>query len=126
MDRIKLTTILLERVMNTISVKRAKMLIEDFPLHNRFMLHGEKKFTDKDKVTIKADLPKGKKIKNPEMFEEKIPIGLSKTWSNWLKVPSTDIRNYFGEKIAMYFSFLSVYTMWLVAPAVLGVPIFII
>lgn len=33
---------------------------------------------------------------------------------------SDKIRNYFGEGVAMYFSFLSFYTLLLVVPAVLG------
>jgi hypothetical protein len=32
---------------------------------------------------------------------------------------------YFGEKVAMYFAFLGMYTMWLTFPAVLGVALFV-
>jgi len=34
--------------------------------------------------------------------------------------PLADIRRYYGEKIAMYFAWLGMYTTWLVVPAVVG------
>lgn len=38
----------------------------------------------------------------------------------FVSVPG-EIRNYFGEHVAMYFAFLGIYTTWLVLPAALGV-----
>lgn len=39
----------------------------------------------------------------------------------WKDAPIDEIRNYFGEEIAFYFAWLSHFTMWLVAPGILGV-----
>jgi anoctamin-7 len=35
------------------------------------------------------------------------------------------IRQYFGEKVAFYFSWLGFYTTWLLIPAVIGFLVFI-
>lgn len=40
--------------------------------------------------------------------------------------PINEIRNYFGEEIAMYFAFMMIYVNALKAPAVLGTMLFII
>jgi len=54
---------------------------------------------------------------------------LAAKWGKVLKVPwhqpYDDIRDYFGEKIALYFAFLGHYTMWLFAASVVGTPMFL-
>ncbi|CAI9723214.1 Hypothetical predicted protein [Octopus vulgaris] len=43
-------------------------------------------------------------------------------WKSFFRqLPMDDIRAYFGEKLALYFSFLIVYTYALIAPAIIGI-----
>jgi anoctamin-1 len=55
---------------------------------------------------------------------------LYKEWGelkNWLKhQPLDTIKNYFGVKVALYFSWLGFYTNMLILPSILGVLVFII
>jgi anoctamin-1 len=55
---------------------------------------------------------------------------LYKEWGilkNWLKhQPLDSIKNYFGVKVALYFSWLGFYTNMLILPSILGVLVFII
>ncbi|CAG2117551.1 unnamed protein product, partial [Medioppia subpectinata] len=47
-------------------------------------------------------------------------------WSKWYKYQPLDhIRDYFGEKIAMYFAWLGFYTGWLVPAAIVGILVFL-
>lgn len=49
------------------------------------------------------------------------------TWGCWSKYQPLDhIREYFGEKIAMYFAWLGFYTGWLLPAAVVGLLVFLI
>jgi anoctamin-10 len=45
--------------------------------------------------------------------------------NNWFIPPSTSIRDYYGEKIALYFSYLSFYTLFLIPVGIIGIPAFI-
>lgn len=55
---------------------------------------------------------------------------LYKEWAvlkNWIKhQPLDTIKNYFGVKVALYFSWLGFYTNMLILPSILGVLVFII
>ncbi|KAJ8395160.1 hypothetical protein AAFF_G00036160 [Aldrovandia affinis] len=47
-------------------------------------------------------------------------------WSKWYKYQPLDhIREYFGEKIAIYFAWLGFYTAWLLPAAVVGTFVFV-
>ena len=61
-----------------------------------------------------------------EIFEPEKPNYLTKQWKNIILCPGNKIRSYYGEKIGMYFSFLSHYTIMLIIPTIVGIPCFII
>uniref|UniRef100_A0A8C5ERF8 Anoctamin n=1 Tax=Gouania willdenowi TaxID=441366 RepID=A0A8C5ERF8_GOUWI len=50
-------------------------------------------------------------------------------WARWCKLykyqPLDHIREYFGEKIALYFAWLGFYTVWLLPAAVVGTLVFV-
>uniref|UniRef100_A0A3B4BQ62 Anoctamin n=1 Tax=Pygocentrus nattereri TaxID=42514 RepID=A0A3B4BQ62_PYGNA len=54
---------------------------------------------------------------------------LSNSWARWTAClngqPITDVRDYFGEKVALYFLWLGWYTFLLIPAAVLGVIVFL-
>lgn len=53
---------------------------------------------------------------------------LEKQWMKFwppFTQPLDAIRNYFGEKVGMYFAFLEYYTMWMIIPAILGCFVFV-
>ncbi|EPQ03364.1 Anoctamin-9 [Myotis brandtii] len=54
---------------------------------------------------------------------------LKRTWARWRnmfrKQPVDDIRNYFGEKVALYFAWLGWYTCMLVPAALVGLIVFL-
>ncbi|EQC41790.1 hypothetical protein SDRG_00653 [Saprolegnia diclina VS20] len=54
---------------------------------------------------------------------------LTKSWAtNWrlTRQPLGELRNYFGEKIALYFAWLEFYTKSLLLPAVIGIIIYVL
>ncbi|XP_017260992.1 anoctamin-9 [Kryptolebias marmoratus] len=63
------------------------------------------------------------------LHEKKTQKDLKKKWARWTACfqgqPVTDVRNYFGEKVALYFLWLGWYTYLLILPAVIGVLVFL-
>ncbi|KAL9970224.1 hypothetical protein ACROYT_G022562 [Oculina patagonica] len=47
-------------------------------------------------------------------------------WGKWLKYQPLDhVREYFGEKIGIYFGWLGQYTAWLIMPSIIGLFVFL-
>ena len=66
---------------------------------------------------------------NVEATEPSLRMYLHSHWAqfrNFFKIqPLDQIRNYFGEKIALYFAFMGFYTYWLVFFSIIGLIVFI-
>eukprot|EP00274_Cyanoptyche_gloeocystis_P001069 CAMPEP_0196663698 /NCGR_PEP_ID=MMETSP1086-20130531/53863_1 /TAXON_ID=77921 /ORGANISM="Cyanoptyche gloeocystis , Strain SAG4.97" /LENGTH=614 /DNA_ID=CAMNT_0041999615 /DNA_START=136 /DNA_END=1983 /DNA_ORIENTATION=+ len=58
------------------------------------------------------------------LHEETARQQLILTWAKrWFAPqPLTEIKDYFGEKIALYFAFLGYYTQWLIFASAIGIP----
>ena len=98
-DRIRLVTSIIARHLNTESMKHSKLLLDCFALHE------EEKLRRLERIWVwKKDL-------------HPLPGGQS--------LPLIEIRDYFGEKIGLYFAWLEHYTKSLVWPAFGGLIFFI-
>jgi len=72
---------------------------------------------------IKSQLNKFYALHHRVKIDHLTNVWLSK-WSvmPWNQ-PFHDIRNYFGEKIAIYYVFIGHYCLWLLIPVIIGVPL---
>nr|XP_046208166.1 anoctamin-9 [Oncorhynchus gorbuscha] len=63
------------------------------------------------------------------LHERKTQKELRKSWARWTACfrgqPINDVRNYFGEKVALYYLWLGWYTLLLLPAALLGVIVFL-
>ncbi|XP_068589972.1 anoctamin-7 isoform X2 [Cebidichthys violaceus] len=65
-------------------------------------------------------------IRPDELNQRQILYHYWARWGKWYKYQPLDhIREYFGEKIALYFAWLGFYTAWLLPAAVVGTLVFV-
>ncbi|XP_052821331.1 anoctamin-7-like isoform X2 [Mya arenaria] len=72
------------------------------------------------------ELPKFCKLDPDQLNPRQILYEYWASWGKWNKYQPLDhIREYFGEKIGIYFAWLGFYTAWLLPAAVVGVIVFL-
>ncbi|EAS07779.2 calcium-activated chloride channel protein (macronuclear) [Tetrahymena thermophila SB210] len=145
MERIKITTSLLVSLLDFSKLKTQEDLIYDyFPLHDKYLLFGQREHSDIFRriiqEKIKQDYPNEEdykfqiinsdkhyelQIKNYQMITD---LCLLPNWNPLLiyNVPEQEICEYFGERIALYFTFQSFYFKAQFSVALLSTPIFIV
>ena len=68
----------------------------------------------------------GDDVPTTELNSRQILFEFWARWSRWYKYQPLDhIRDYFGEKIAIYFAWLGFYTGWLLPAAIVGLAVFL-
>ena len=124
-DRIKLLHSLILRQADLHYLAQKEIIVAAFPLKNNYELYGISQFTN---VMEDQNYMSPTKRMLSTLYDPK-PKGLLNKWSESLRftsLPINKIRNYFGEKIAMYFSFVSFFGSFLSIPSLIGVVIFVL
>lgn len=97
---------------------KSKNIIQDFyPLHNYHDLSGS---MPKPSMSMFSNYSQGIKIKKKDLIY-KWPSSFFNT-----NLPLNHIRKYFGEKIGLYFAFITLYGDFLAIPSLVGIGVFII
>jgi anoctamin-10 len=122
-DRIKLTYSLIQSQINLDKLERYRLIEAHFPLHDYWDFEGREVIGVSSSFQYLQDQRLYTRIINILSQEKDRVLGLKNCWSKKLfrlDLPIYYIRSYFGEKIALYFSFLGFYTKWLIFATILG------
>jgi hypothetical protein len=123
-ERIRLLTSYIYTQINLNSLIEADVIVAHFPLHNSWMLLGTQirivKNTNEEEINMKLI---STEIKQNDTNRNT----LGQNWKTSIinqKIPLSRIRNYFGEKLALYFEFLKCFQVSLVLPSIIGLIVF--
>lgn len=124
-DRLKLLQSLISRQVDLHYLAQKEIIHSFFPLKSIYELKGERQFTDFRDDPNYEDL--SKKLLN-NLYESS-PKGLLNNWGSRIAfgdLPIYKIRNYFGEKIGLYFAFINYFGKILCIPSFTGIVVFVL
>jgi hypothetical protein len=126
MERIRLLSLYIEQVVDLSVLEHHNIVAGHFPLHHDWELNGKTKSLSR--YSAEEDhLMHNFLFSLKENSKKNLP--LEKAWRVSLinnQLPLSKLRNYFGEKIAMYFEFLNLMHKYLLFPSILGIIVFIL
>lgn len=126
-ERIRLLASYIYTQINLNALVKNEVIIAHYPLHNNYQLVGKSDRTienippdDKLLQALIIDLKTSRNRQSASVME---------SWYTGLfrqQIPLSKVRNYFGEKITLYFEFLRVYQRSLIFPSIIGIIVFIV
>lgn len=121
-DRLKLTYTMILSQVDLHMLDTLDLIVTHFSLNNEDELIGFY-LSSPQPNPVQIESPMNQIVRSAEYKP-----GVLKTWTtnDFLKVPVNDIKNYYGEKVALYFWFLYTYTRWLGCLGLLGLIVTII
>ena len=122
-DKLKLIKSLINRQVVLHSLVKHCLLSQSFPLHNESELNGlPLSASSIPRMHVGEDLLKHvkRRIKSPIATEWRHKHILDAS------VPVNGVKNYFGEKVALYFGFTGFLTNALIPVAIFGLPLFVV
>ncbi|OMJ84572.1 hypothetical protein SteCoe_14312 [Stentor coeruleus] len=124
-DRLKLLQSLISRQVNLHYLAQKEIIKCSFPLKNDYELYGSRLFTDFRDDPYYEDISR----KMLDTLYGPSCKGLLNNWDskiNFGDLPINKIRNYFGEKIGLYFAFISYFSKVLCIPSFTGIVVFVL
>lgn len=125
MERLRLIVSYIETEVSLNFLQDKGVIVAHYPFHNIWQLKGKN-------TNSKVEITEEDKLLKNILFDFKSADSdgpLIRCWQTSLinqKIPLSKIRNYFGEKIALYFEFLRYYQVSLFIPGLFGILVFVL